>query len=84
MESRVVATLTRLKSLAARPRPAAVAQERCELCGGLLPAQHDHLVEAATGRMVCACQACAILFSARAGQQFRRVHRVFGACMIFR
>ncbi len=49
--------------------------ERCELCSAEVPGEHEHLVEPATRKMVCACQACAILFSGRAETRYRRVSR---------
>lgn len=48
--------------------------ERCELCSLELPADHSHLMELAQRRLVCACEACAILFSGQAGK-FKRVPR---------
>jgi hypothetical protein len=55
-------------------RPAA-AVERCELCSAPLPADHAHLVEPASRQLLCACEACAILFSSQAGTKYRRVPR---------
>jgi hypothetical protein len=56
----------------ARPRPPV---ERCDLCGLELGPEHDHLVEPASRRLVCACTPCAILFSDRADARFKRVPR---------
>jgi len=56
----------------ARPRPAA---ERCELCSAPLSSDHEHLVEPAVQRLVCACTACAILFSGQPRARYRRVPR---------
>ena len=50
-------------------RPA--AGERCELCGTAVAAEHEHLLETSNRRLACACQACAILFSASQGQVSR-------------
>jgi hypothetical protein len=47
--------------------------ERCELCSLEVHPQHEHLVDIATRQMVCACQACAILFSGKANTKYRRV-----------
>src|SRR5579862_6129818 len=58
-------TLQRL----AKPR---ARGEHCELCGVSIAAAHEHLVEPARRRLMCVCQACAILFSA-AGQRYNRV-----------
>ncbi len=56
----------------ARPAP---VRERCELCSLDLPEEHDHLVEPAVRRLVCACTACAILFSDSSAGKYRRVPR---------
>jgi hypothetical protein len=55
-----------------RPRP---ARERCELCSAGLAADHFHLLERAGGRLCCACEPCAILFSSSAAAKYRRVPR---------
>jgi hypothetical protein len=55
-----------------RGRPAA---ESCELCSALLLPDHEHLVEPATQRIVCACTACAILFSGQPSARYRRMPR---------
>lgn len=55
-------------------KPRAVV-ERCEMCSATLPSEHEHLVEPATRQMVCACQACAILFSGQGTLKYRRVPR---------
>lgn len=49
--------------------------ERCEMCSAELAPDHEHLVEPANRQMVCACQACAILFSGKANKKYRRVPR---------
>lgn len=49
--------------------------ERCDLCGAGLAPEHEHLIEPANRRLVCACQACAILFSGQSGQRYKRVPR---------
>ena len=56
----------------ARPRPAV---ERCELCSAGLAHEHPHLVELASRKIVCACDACATLFDGIAGGKFKRVAR---------
>jgi hypothetical protein len=47
--------------------------EKCELCSMRLPAEHHHLVELRTRRLVCCCQACGLLFSSRQSTVYRRV-----------
>ncbi len=56
----------------ARPRPAA---ERCELCGLALPSEHPHLLELASRRIACSCDACAVLFSGQESARYRRIPR---------
>ncbi len=47
--------------------------ESCELCAAPLAAEHPHLVDPKAHKLICACQACAILFSAQAGTKYQRV-----------
>ncbi|MBA3884921.1 MAG: hypothetical protein H0X67_04190 [Acidobacteria bacterium] len=37
--------------------------EHCELCSNRVAAEHQHLIEPATRRLSCVCDACAVLFS---------------------
>lgn len=48
--------------------------ERCELCSLGLGPDHSHLIEVAQRRLLCTCEACAILFSGQ-GVKFKRVPR---------
>jgi hypothetical protein len=56
----------------ARRRPAA---ERCELCACEILADHEHLIEPASRRLLCSCTACALLFSGQESARHRRVPR---------
>jgi hypothetical protein len=47
----------------------------CELCAQPLQGQHQHLIELATRRLLCACEACALLFDAPSKHKYRRVPR---------
>jgi hypothetical protein len=60
-----------LRQLAQRQRRV----EHCELCGAELWSQHAHLVELAGRNLVCACDACAVLFSGQSGRRYKRVPR---------
>ncbi|MGA2427753.1 MAG: DUF5947 family protein [Candidatus Acidiferrum sp.] len=51
------------------------AVERCEMCSRELAADHDHLVEPANRKLICACEACAILFEGQSGAKYKRVPR---------
>jgi hypothetical protein len=63
--------LTALRRFA-REQPAV---ERCDLCAVGLGDEHAHLVEPAARRLLCACQACALLFSGPGNGRYRRVPR---------
>lgn len=54
-------------------RPRSVPAESCDMCSIELGPGHAHLVEPATRKLICACQACAILFSGAAEMKYRRV-----------
>jgi hypothetical protein len=56
--------------------PQADAAERCSLCRQVLAPQHDHLIDPRTRRILCSCQACAILFNNPAAQYQRVPKRV--------
>jgi hypothetical protein len=44
------------------------------MCARELGAEHDHLVEPANRKLICACQACAILFDGQS-EKYKRVPR---------
>jgi hypothetical protein len=48
-----------------RAADGAEAEERCELCGSTLPADHRHLLHLDDRRMLCACETC---WSLRSGE----------------
>ncbi len=49
--------------------------ERCELCSLELGREHPHLIELAARKMICACDACALLFDGRSDGRYKRVSR---------
>lgn len=49
--------------------------ERCEMCSRELAPEHEHLVEPASRKLICACEACAILFDGQSGAKYKRVPR---------
>jgi hypothetical protein len=59
----------------ARAAGAAAASERCELCGEPIAPEHRHLLDLETRELMCACQACKILFDrgAAGGGHYRLV-----------
>jgi hypothetical protein len=59
-----------LQQFARRERPL----ERCELCSVGVRPDHPHLIELAQRKILCTCEACAILFSGQ-GVKFKRIPR---------
>ena len=45
------------------------------MCSRELAAEHEHLVEPANRKLICACGACAILFEGQSGTKYKRVPR---------
>lgn len=56
----------------ARKRPAV---ECCELCSSDLPVEHQHLIDPAARKLICACDPCSILFSNQSATKYKRVPR---------
>src|SRR6266446_2886427 len=48
--------------------------EHCDLCSVAIEEEHQHLIEPAGRRIVCVCNACAMLFGSP-GTSYRRVPR---------
>lgn len=55
-----------------RPPP---ARQHCELCGLSLPPDHSHLIDLSDRRLLCACDACGLLFTGRHSGRYRAVPR---------
>jgi len=66
--------LRRLARSAARRAPVPAA-EQCELCARPVHAEHRHLLDLHAQRLLCVCQACAVLFDHRnsGGRHYRLV-----------
>jgi hypothetical protein len=67
-----------LRQFARRERPV----EKCELCSLGLRPDHPHLIELARRKLLCTCDACALLFSGQASK-YKRVPRRFQALTDF-
>ena len=52
-----------------------VPQERCELCGNGLSPDHPHLLGPDRRQLLCACEACAVLFVDGKTYGYKRVPR---------
>ncbi len=67
---------SRLRRLARQAREEVEAtQEKCELCSAPIPADHRHLLDLGSRELMCACQACKILFDrgAAGGGHYRLI-----------
>lgn len=60
-----------LRQFSKRRAPA----ERCELCSAELGPAHQHLLQPAQRQILCACDACAVLFCGQDGGHYLRVPR---------
>ena len=49
--------------------------EHCALCGQSLSDVHPHLLELPARKLICSCEACAVLFSARGDLKYRAIPR---------
>jgi len=49
--------------------------ERCELCSIGLPPEHRHLLETATHKIICSCDACALRFQDVVEGRFKLIPR---------
>lgn len=57
--------------------------ERCELCSGEVSPEHEHLVEPASHKLLCACRACSILFDGQRNGKYKRVPHTVQALQDF-
>jgi len=60
----------RLRAFAQR---GATEMERCELCHSAVAPRHPHLLKLEGRRLICSCDACALLFSGGAASKFLRL-----------
>lgn len=58
-----VSALRRFAQKREPERAPAAQAEHCELCSEVIPSEHRHLLELSSRALICACQACALLFS---------------------
>ena len=61
-----------LRQFVRKPREGA---EECELCAKPVAAVHSHLLEVQKRQVICACEACSILFGGNTQQPYRRIPR---------
>ena len=66
---------TRLATLRQFVRKPGEQVQVCELCAQPIGRTHSHLLELEKRRLVCACQACSILFAGDTRRPYRRIPR---------
>jgi hypothetical protein len=50
-------------------------RETCEMCSIVVAEHHQHLLDPVSRKLICACDACAILFSNQGQTKYKRVPR---------
>jgi hypothetical protein len=60
-----------LRSLARKPE----VGEHCDLCGAMVARGHQHVIEPAARKLMCACDACAMLFCDNGATKYKRAPR---------
>jgi hypothetical protein len=60
-----------LRNLARKPE----SGEHCDMCGKSLAHAHQHLIDPAVRKLICACDACALLFCQNGETKYKRVPR---------
>ena len=58
-------------------RPQSV--ETCEMCSQKLAENHQHLLDLVSRKLICACNACAILFGNQSQHKYKRVRGEFAS-----
>jgi hypothetical protein len=64
-----------LRGFIGKPAPKPEAGEHCDLCGAMVAHQHQHLIDPAARKLMCTCDACAVLFSQSGETKYKRVPR---------
>lgn len=71
MKAESSGAFARLRQFVRKPE----AAERCELCHAKIDAEHRHVVEVATCRIVCACDPCGWRFPSNVAGRFKLIPR---------
>lgn len=64
-----------LQQFLRKPQQHGRSEEVCELCATKVGPGHQHLLDLDNGRILCACDPCAILFVDETRQHYRRIPR---------
>ncbi len=78
-------SLETLRQFVQKREPAPAPLEHCELCNTAIPEHHRHLLELSRHEVICACQACSLLFTERgaAGGKYLLIPRRYLALTDF-
>jgi Family of unknown function (DUF5947) len=60
---RSAAPIGSLRRFIQERKPTRMPPEHCELCSEVIPADHRHLLDLSSRTLICACQACSVLFN---------------------
>ncbi|HXX77562.1 MAG TPA: DUF5947 family protein [Ktedonobacteraceae bacterium] len=84
-EDRSVVPLEALRRLMKERKQARTDVEHCELCSELIPADHQHLLDTSSLTVMCACQACSLLFNDKGagGGKYRFIPKRYLALLDF-
>lgn len=74
-----------LRQFARKREPARSPVEHCELCSDTLAAEHRHLLDLSSRAVLCACDACSVLFGdeGAGGGKYRAIPRRYLALTDF-
>src|SRR6266516_5696786 len=76
-DDRSTAPIAALRRFTRGRKPTRAPIERCELCSEVIAPDHRHLLDLSSRALICACQACSLLFSedGTGGGKYRLVPR---------
>ena len=76
-QDRSAAPIGALRRFTREREQARMPVEHCELCSEMIAANHQHLLDLSSRTLLCACQACSVLFNGQGagGGKYRLVPR---------
>lgn len=76
-QDRSSAPIGALRRFTRKREQARISVELCELCSEAIPLDHHHLLDLSSHTVICACQACSVLFNGQGagGGKYRLVPR---------
>ncbi len=85
-EERFTVPMGALRRFIKEREQASTVVEHCELCSDLIPSDHHHLLDLSGPTVICACQACSVLFNGQGagGGKYRLIPKRYIALPDFR